>query len=212
MKAHEIAHRDGMHWGDQVADTYFRQAEADIDRHWNEIVHPMLREISYDVAVDIAAGRGRNSIKLAQRARRVICVDINQENLRYMESRFRGDKRFIVMPTDGISLNGIPTSSVDLVYSFDAMVHFDVRVVLAYLDECMRVLRPGGFAFIHYSNYTGNPGGDFRKNPHWRNYMGEGLFTHLAKNAGLSIASMQIIPWGNISNLDGVALLTKCDN
>jgi|RhiMetStandDraft_4_1073278.scaffolds.fasta_scaffold1896698_1 hypothetical protein len=38
MKAKQIALDEGMHWGDQVADTYFRKAETDIDRHWCEML------------------------------------------------------------------------------------------------------------------------------------------------------------------------------
>jgi ubiquinone/menaquinone biosynthesis C-methylase UbiE len=207
MTVEEIARRDGMYWGDSVAATYFRNAEADFDHHWKSIIFPALGDRTYNVVVDLAAGRGRNSVRLAQYAQRVICVDINQDNIRHLKHRFGGDSRFEVVLTDGISLRGIASNSVDLVYSFDSMVHFDLRVVSAYLDECRRVLRIGGHALIHFSNFTDNPGGDFRANPHWRNFMGIDLFTHLARSAGLTITSMRTLNWGNVANLDGLALL-----
>jgi ubiquinone/menaquinone biosynthesis C-methylase UbiE len=209
MTVEEVARRDGMYWGDNVADTYFRNAEADMDRHWQTIILPVIGHLSYTVAVDIAAGRGRNSLKLAQHAQRVICVDINQDNINCLQQRFWGDNRFEVVQTDGASLRGIKSGSVDLAYSFDSMVHFDLSVVSAYLGECMRVLCPGGHALIHFSNFTDNPGGDFRENPHWRNYMGIDLFTHLVRSAGLTVNSIRPITWGEIPNLDGLALLQR---
>src|SRR5690242_10217890 len=91
MTVEDIARRDGMYWGDSVAGTYFRNAEADFDYHWESIILPALGHRTYDVVVDLAAGRGRNSVKLAQYAQRVICVDINPDNIRHMKRKFYGD-------------------------------------------------------------------------------------------------------------------------
>jgi hypothetical protein len=41
-----------------------------------------------------------------------------------------------------------------------------LEIVMSYIPEFARVLRPGAYAFVHHSNYTANPGGDFRQNPH----------------------------------------------
>jgi len=89
MKAKQIALDEGMHWGDQVADTYFRKAETDIDRHWCEMVDPTLCQLSYNVVVDIAAGRGRNSSKLAQFAQHIIMRRYQSDNVRCMEIQWR---------------------------------------------------------------------------------------------------------------------------
>jgi ubiquinone/menaquinone biosynthesis C-methylase UbiE len=209
MKAQHIAAKEGYYWGSPVAATYFRNAEIDFARQWSAIVAPLLSEIGYHTVVDIAAGRGRNSAKLAEHAQRIICVDINPDNIRYLKERFRNDARFSFILDDGATLADIDDESVDLAYSFDSMVHFDLLVIAAYLEECMRVLRPGGHAFIHHSNFTQNPGGDFRQNPHWRNYMSNSLFVHLSRRAGLSVLSNRAIPWGGIPELDGITLLQK---
>jgi SAM-dependent methyltransferase len=94
-------------------------------------------------------------------------------------------------------------------YSFDAMVHFDMEIVMAYIREAYRVVRPGGHAFLHYSNYTAAPGGDFRNSPHWRNFMSIPLFTHLALKTGFHVARSQTIAWGGVECLDGMSLLRK---
>lgn len=203
------AQQDGMDWGDDVAESYFKMAENDIDRHWRDFVLPVIGDLNYRAVVDIAAGRGRNTRKLLKRADLVWCVDINPENIAALEDEFRNDPRVTVLQTDGISLQGIEDISLDLAFSFDSMVHFDVPVVLAYVEECYRVLQPDGHAFLHFSNHTANPGGDFRTNPHWRNFMGTALFGHLAIRAGFEVISLYTVPWGGVPDLDGIALLHK---
>lgn len=203
------AQQDGMHWGDDVAESYFNAAANDVDRHWRDFVLPVIGNLHYSEVVDLAAGRGRNTSKLLKRANRVWCVDINPENIAVLEKEFGDDPRVMVLQTDGMSLRGIDDASVDLAFSFDSMVHFDVAVVLAYVEECYRVLRPDGHAFLHFSNYDASPGADFRANPHWRNYMSTALFGHLAIRAGFEVLSLYTVPWGSVPDLDGIALLHK---
>lgn len=209
LRLREVAESEGFLWGNQVAETYFSRAERDMERDWNEIIRPILEHVSYGTVLDIAAGRGRNSARLAARAKQVICLDINPENIGFMQARFKGDRRFRFIQNDGVTLDGIADESVDLAYSFDSMVHFDMEVVISYVNESFRVVRPGGHAFIHHSNYTGNPGGDFRGNPHLRNFMSIPLFRHIAVKAGFVALVSKPVPWGCVADLDGIALLQK---
>ena len=88
------------------------------------------------------------------------------------------------LQTDGDDLPGIPDASVTALFSYDAMVHFEYTAVLAYIAEAYRVLEPGGKALMHHSNYDRNPGGFYRDNPHWRNFMTKALFAHAACRRG----------------------------
>lgn len=205
----QVAQLDGIHWGGTTADAYFDDAEQAMEQTWTQLIGPILEKVQFEIALDIAAGRGRNSVRLADKAKRVICLDINPDNIEHMRRRFDGGSRFSFVQNDGMTLRGIADKSVDLAYSFNSMVHFDMEVVISYVNECFRVLRPGGHAFIHHSNYTDNPGGDFRTNPHWRNFMSLTLFRHLALKAGFTIVLSQSLFWGGIADLDGIALLQK---
>jgi SAM-dependent methyltransferase len=208
-RVHAVARSEGFLWGNAAEDTYFSRAERDVDAVWDALIRPVLGPLSYDTALDIAAGRGRNSVKLATRAKKVICVDINPENVEFPRERFRGDHRFHIILNDGVTLGDIDSDTVDLAYSFDAMVHFDMEIVISYVNECFRVLRPGMHAFIHHSNYSSNPGDDFRNNPHWRNFMSLPLFRHIVIRAGFSILLSESLSWGSIADLDGIGLLRK---
>lgn len=205
----ETAIEEGFFWGDNVAKTYFEQAEKDMEYHWTRFVEPFINDIEYDVVLDLAAGHGRNSAILAGRARRVICVDINPDNIAVLNRRFTDKNKFRIIQNDGVSLDAIPTNEVDLVYCFDSMVHFDLEIIQLYIKEIHRILRPSGHAFLHCSNYTRNPGGDFRKNPHWRNFFSAEILLHLAQRSGLIVSKIAKTPWGGIEDLDCMALLHR---
>ena len=108
---------------------------------------------------------------------------------------------------NGYDLQPIPSSSVTLIYCFDAMVHFDSDVVRSYLRDAFRVLVAGGRGFFHHSNYTG--GDDWRANPGSRGFMSAALFSHYAGKEGLRILRQSIIDWGGIRGLDCLTLVER---
>ena len=61
---------------------------------------------------------------------------------------------------------------------------------------------PGGRGFCHHSNYTGNPGGSWLENPHWRNFMSRELFAHYAALSGLRVLQSDLTDWGTDTMLD----------
>jgi len=67
--------------------------------------------------------------------------------------------------------------SIDLVFSFDSLVHAERDVIGGYLNEFARVLADDGVAFIHHSN-TGayEPGTYDPHNIHWRATTVSGMF------------------------------------
>jgi len=205
----DIAAAEGYFWGDQVSEVYFEPAEQALDIQWANIIAPLLQGLEYSTVIDLASGHGRNARRLAEKARLVYCVDINPENIAFLTRRFAGDQKFVIVGNDGVTLAFFGDCSIDLLYCFDALVHFDLEIVQSYLREGYRVLRTGGHAFIHCSNYTANPGGDFSENPHWRNFMSFELFSHLAIKTGFAIRRGRKIDWGDVPDLDCVFLLRK---
>ncbi len=198
----------GEAWKGAPYDSYFDEAEAYTDHAWSHVL-PYLDGADFSVVVDLAAGHGRHSTKLMPLAQRLYIVDILSENIEFCRHRFGADKRVDYVLTDGLSLSPIASESTTLVFCFDAMVHFDSDTVRAYLDEFARVLRPGGRGFCHHSNYTGNPGGDWRANPEWRNFMSRELFAHYAAKAGLRILRSDLVDWANLPGLDCYTLFER---
>jgi ubiquinone/menaquinone biosynthesis C-methylase UbiE len=46
----------------------------------------------------------------------------------------------------------IPDHSVDFVFSFDSLVHANIDVIQAYIEQFSRILKPNGAGFLHHSN------------------------------------------------------------
>ncbi len=174
---------------------YYAEAEEHIDAQWEAFVWPFIADAEFAVVVDLAAGRGRNSAKLAPLCGQLHIVDINSTNIEYCQRRFASASNISCHLNDGCTLPFIQDSSVTLVYCFDAMVHFDSDIVRSYLAETKRILRPGGRGFFHHSNFFKNPAGDVHDNPGWRNFMSAELFEHYASKGGLTVRGQQIVDW-----------------
>lgn len=200
------ARRIGDDWREQA---YYKDVERYMDSTWRELIWPVIRECDFSNVVDLAAGHGRNSVKLLEVAGRLTICDINEENIEVCRRRFAGDPRVSFLVNDGVSLKELGDATVTLVYCFDAMVHFDSDTVRRYLAEFRRVLVPGGRAFCHHSNYTANPTGDVHDNPQWRNFMSRELFAHYAAKEGLNVLSSRVVDWDVDPELDCVTLLER---
>jgi ubiquinone/menaquinone biosynthesis C-methylase UbiE len=209
--AQKIAATEGLLWGDKVKDSYFDVAERGMEGEWQSLVWPMLRaqSIDYSHTLDLAAGHGRNSVKLLRFAQNITIVDLNEENIAYCKKRFAGDNRFRFVKNDGVVIPDVDDNSITFFYTFDSMVHFDLEIVQSYVKEAFRVLVASGTAFFHYSNYVRAPGADFRMNPHWRNFMSKSLFEHLALRAGFTIMASTTCSWAGIADLDAITLVRK---
>lgn len=102
--------------------------------------------------VEIAPGHGRWTGFFAERAQRLILVDLSPSCLDHCRRRFSSFDNIRYFRTDGASLPDDLTEEVDLVWSFDAFVHMEADVIGAYLKEAKRVLKPGGMVLIHHGN------------------------------------------------------------
>jgi SAM-dependent methyltransferase len=203
----DLAKRVGDDW---TEGRYYDEAEAGFDLQWNTLIWPMIRDVDFTCTVELAAGHGRNSEKLRHLASRLYLVDINGKNIQFLARRFAGADNIFLVHNNGIDLDPIPSGVATFVYTFDSMVHFDSDVVRAYLREFARVLRPGGKAFCHYSNYGGNPTGSYRDHPGWRNFMTRELFEHYAAKEGLIPLVSKPLVWDfNASGSDDAISLLK---
>jgi ubiquinone/menaquinone biosynthesis C-methylase UbiE len=191
-----IVQKEAFHWGDNATSGYFEPAAKDMDRQW-AWVEAFLSQfpIDYRNTVDLACGHGRNSEKLALRAKNLILVDVNPQNISFCKRRFSHEKNWIFVRNNGFDLREIADNSITFIYCFEAAVHFDIEIILSYIKEFRRILSVGGFGFVHHSTFTGNPGGDMHTHPHGRNFMSKELFAHLCVRNGLEIIDQHIVDW-----------------
>ena len=186
---------------------YFAAAEPAMGRIWPELILPFIEGSDFACVLDLATGHGRNASMLRPLAGRLILVDIQPGNIEICRRRFGDDPRVTYLVNNGYDLRDVPSGEVTLLYCFDAMVHFDSDVVRAYLAEARRVLRPGGRAFLHHSNYQ--EGHDWRAAPHSRAFMSRELMRHYALKEGLEAVRQNVFDWGGVERLDCLSLLAR---
>jgi len=103
--------------------------------------------------LDIASGEGYGSAMLANKASKVIGVDISAEAVNHARKRYNKENlEYMIGSCADIPL---PDASVDMVVSFETIEHHDQHEKM--MQEIMRVLRPTGVLLIsspdkyHYS-------------------------------------------------------------
>jgi len=193
---------------------YYRDAEPYMRMQWDGVIWPIIQNLQH--VLELAPGHGRNTEFLRRLATSITLVDVNSNCIDACRERF-GDRvegcQFRYFVTAGDSLAMVDSESQTLVYSFDSMVHFDSSVVKAYVHEIARVLRPGGSAFLHHSNYgTVAPNSDWAHNPGNRSDMTAERMRAFASEAGLEVTFQRLSGladgWG-LEELDAFSVLRR---
>lgn len=91
---------------------------------------------------------GGKWIQFLLSADRIICVDINDLGFEYIRRKLPTEKITFYL-TEGNELTGIPTGTVDVVFSMDTLVRTSKQTIREYIFESARVLREGGSIFLH---------------------------------------------------------------
>ncbi len=138
-------------WSDRGDE--WSEAWGSADMQWYGSLLPRLhRFLPAQNILEIAPGYGRWTSHLLEHCQQLFAVDLSPSCIEHCRKRFDGHENARLFVNDGTSLPMIADQSIDLVFSFDSLVHADAEVIAPYLQEIHRVLRPDGVAFIHHSN------------------------------------------------------------
>jgi SAM-dependent methyltransferase len=195
--------------------SYYEDAENWTWLFWDDShpFKPLFRQLDLTATAELACGYGRHAEHLltnySHELEHLTLIDILPSNVDHCRSRIghRNDVTFLV--NSGADFQPIAGSALTSIYCYDAMVHFNHMVVKSYLEDAFRVLRPGGKALFHHSNYSIDTNFHFGMNPHARAYMPVGRFHRYATEAGFEVCSQVTIPWGEVKELDCLTLLAK---
>jgi 2-polyprenyl-3-methyl-5-hydroxy-6-metoxy-1,4-benzoquinol methylase len=106
-----------------------------------------------DEIVEIGCGIGRMSRPMAARGRSVRAIDVSAEMLAQARRANREIENITWIQGTGDSLTAIEDESADVCFSYVVLQHIpDPEVILGYIREMGRVLRPGGWAAFQVSN------------------------------------------------------------
>jgi SAM-dependent methyltransferase len=201
--------RDGVNFN------YYEIAENEkwTNPFWTEgsLFYTLFQQLQPNEILEIACGSGRHAARIINRVNHLWLLDTSKGALELAKERFRDFTNITYLHSDdgmGIRQSMLADESVTAVFSYDAMVHFEPDCVKQYLVDSYRVLKPGGKALFHHSNYTKNKGGSFHHNPGWRNYMSQDLFAAYAQEAGFNVAASHVLTWAEPDS-DCLTLLQK---
>jgi SAM-dependent methyltransferase len=188
---------------------YFAKAAGVIDRLWERLVWPLISDCDLTVSLDLAAGHGRNSVKLLPLSQHLFITDIQPGNVAVCDNKFSSSGKVTAFVGSGFDFRPVEDEKLTFIYCFDAMIHFDSDVVRSYLRDARRVLRPGGRGFFHHSNLMMGP--KWQTNPANRNFMSAELFAHYATKEGHSIIRQKVIDWSIHKNIDCLTVIERRD-
>jgi ubiquinone/menaquinone biosynthesis C-methylase UbiE len=183
-----------------------------MDYFWtNDIFIKPFSNLNLDRTCELACGHGRHANHVLKNfaVGHLTLVDINQSNIHACKRRFSGFKNIDYVVNSGSDLSQIPSNSLSSLFCYDAMVHFEYDDVAQYLFEIERVLDHSGKALLHHSNNDSQPGNLYSENIHWRNFMSDKLFKHMAMRAGLHVVHQTVFSWGDANDLDCLSLVEK---
>jgi SAM-dependent methyltransferase len=123
------------------------------DALWWFVLRPRLhRYVPAETILEIAPGHGRWTQYLRTLCKSLVVVDLSENCIAICKKRFEDASNITYIVNDGWSLPTVPDNSIDLVFSFDSLVHCEKDVIAAYLKEIARTLKSNGVGFIHHSN------------------------------------------------------------
>jgi 2-polyprenyl-3-methyl-5-hydroxy-6-metoxy-1,4-benzoquinol methylase len=185
---------------------------------WFGTILPRLKSfIPAKTILEIAPGFGRWTQFLKVLCDDLILVDISSKCIEACRSRFAADPRIQYHVNDGRSLSMVADDSIDLVFSFDSLVHVEADVIVAYLEETARTLRQDGVAFIHHSNigeYVDRSSGQLPADIGHAHGRALSVSAETVRDAcqttGLCCVSQEMINWGGGKELiDAITVVAR---
>lgn len=137
---------------------YFAEAESEksIQIFWarDSEFRKLFLLLNLNNVVELACGRGRHVPQYIDLADQIVLVDILNKNISYCKERFGNSLKVQYYVNNGHDLKQISSNSQSALFSYDAMVHFEMLDIFEYLKETKRILKTGGRALFHHSNNT----------------------------------------------------------
>lgn len=190
---------------------YFQSAETTLEVFWDptSIFYKMFQKLDVTSIVELACGRGRHIPQIIDKAENIMLVDILEKNIDICKKRFGKYNNIKYYKNSGRDLKKLDSNAYTSLYSYDAMVHFELIDIYFYLLEIYRVLSPGGKALLHHSNYHADYKAGFSTAPQGRSFMSKKCFAYLSYRVGFNVLEQQTIDWGTDKKLDCVTLIKK---
>ncbi len=224
------------HWGGKYAwpehGDEWSKPWGGTEAQWYGAILPRIHAfIPANKILEIAPGFGRWTQYLKDLCQSLTVVDLNMNCIERCKERFASSSNISYYTNDGRSLSMIPDNSVDLVFSFDSLVHAEVQVLESYVTQLAKKLTKDGVGFFHHSNIgeyltrwkyqariPKNIKAYLTKKKvlnyyHLRTFsVTSAKFEKLCNSAGLCCISQEMVNWRQRLLIDGFSVFTRRDS
>ncbi|WP_447737821.1 class I SAM-dependent methyltransferase [Aeromonas veronii] len=198
-------------WG-----AYYKSAELAAQDQYNKFIKPILEklegELDYSNVLDFACGEGRIAELMQERCQHLQLVDASTKAVDVCRERF-AKYPHVHVQCNAAGVLPQADSSLSLVYSWDAMVHFSYKSLDFYLREFSRVLQPHGYVLMHHSNLAALT--DHMRvfdvwslNVNGRSNISKDDISFIAGHYGFNVVNQKVIRWG-AHDIDCISILKK---
>lgn len=187
------------------------ESEEKLAIFWDEnsVFNKMFKELDTSNIIELACGRGRHVQKYLDKAGMITLVDILEKNIDICKERFGNIEKVKFYQNDGYDLEKLRENTYTSLFSYDAMVHFELLDIYEYLKDIYRVLKGGGRALLHHSNNHVDYKASFSNAVAGRSFMSKECFAYFANRAGFIVLEQKVIDWNGEKDLDCITLLEK---
>lgn len=131
---------------------YFEKAETEesLDLFWNKNsdFYKMFKKLDLANVIELACGKGRHVSHYMDEAGTITLVDILEQNINICKRRFSNIGKVKFYKNDGYDLKELEANTYTSLFTYDAMVHFELLDIYEYLKDIYRVLKRGGYGLI----------------------------------------------------------------
>jgi len=198
---------------DWISSSYYDDVEK-LTGFWNEssAFYKSFCQLDCTNIVELACGHGRHVPKYLDKAKSITLVDINQQNIDFCKKRFLNETKIKYVTNAGNDFNGIESNSQTAIFTYDAMVHFEMLDILSYIKDANRILVEGGKILFHHSNAAFSPELYYTQKPQCRNFMSADIFAYMALRMGFVVLKQDIFSWGSGDNFaKDIDCLSLCE-
>lgn len=108
--------------------------------------------------LELGCGGGKFSALLRPRTRRLVCADISSDMLARAREHVGDGDDVEYHQLNGRDFAGVADRSVDMIFSYDVLLHLQPQNIFSYLRDARRILRPQGIFMLHAINLASSGG------------------------------------------------------
>jgi ubiquinone/menaquinone biosynthesis C-methylase UbiE len=136
-------------------------AHRDVDNYVNNQIPGHINRIGpsdTDILLDIGSGPGLLAKAVSPLVQKVYCCDINNQYLSFAKETCDGlnNMSFHLVEDLKLPLSFLPNNTITKAYATSVFIHNCTEMIINYLHELNRVLKPGGTFFTRYCTKNTN--------------------------------------------------------